>query len=337
MKKLKIFITFVAITKVFVVMLEAKEVSIAAVVSELINKPTEQVEVKYVPEVIVEAKWGKGPGEFGYKIHEHKGEDNKIYKIVIGPSCLAVDYKGEIYIFDLINKRVNVYSETGKFIRDINLEFVHDDVFPFDNLSFSEIHVDKRGYIYIRYRTDIFSWFIFDKNGRFVKRIVEKRHFYDGIVFLKRRIKELERGENLDRYYREYPDRIKSCIESLKAKLKEYEEFSKKEKVVFLDYDDLKIDDDWNMYLGEYQINSGKIKKVSTKEIKAETLSDRYNKVSKYMSDRPLEGEIDRTTKLYKGGDKYITADGTIYELVRSYDGEDFSPVVKIVKWRPKR
>jgi hypothetical protein len=65
---------------------------------------------EYVPKVIIEGKWGTGPGEFG-KQDGYERDDV--------PSSLAVDSKGNIYVLDYVNNRIQKFSEGGKHLLDI--------------------------------------------------------------------------------------------------------------------------------------------------------------------------------------------------------------------------
>ena len=110
---------------------------------------------KYVPKVIIEAKWGDGPGEFGF-IDDPEGG--------VGPSAIYV--QGErISILDGVNNRICVFSTSGQFIRNIKLELVNldkrfaphiyhnGDTIASLNPSFSTLAIDKRGNVYILARS----------------------------------------------------------------------------------------------------------------------------------------------------------------------------------------
>ena len=76
---------------------------------------TEQVQIEeFVPKVIIEGKWGTEPGEFG--IQETFG----LEKIV--PNSIAVDSKGNIYILDLINNRIQKFDSEGKHLFNISVD-----------------------------------------------------------------------------------------------------------------------------------------------------------------------------------------------------------------------
>jgi hypothetical protein len=71
---------------------------------------------EYVPKVIIEGKWGGGPGEFGRWVE--MGGEQEIYE----PSSLAVDSKGNIYILDIVNERIQKFDSDGKYIKSIPVE-----------------------------------------------------------------------------------------------------------------------------------------------------------------------------------------------------------------------
>jgi hypothetical protein len=70
---------------------------------------------EYVAKVIIEAKWGTNEGEFG---RNFLGMGTKDYK----PSSLAVNSKGEIYILDLVNNRIQKFDKDGKYLKNIWVE-----------------------------------------------------------------------------------------------------------------------------------------------------------------------------------------------------------------------
>jgi len=78
---------------------------------------TDKVPIEeYVPKVIIEGKWGTGPGQFGALADPMQAE---YYRVPQFPGSLAVNSKGEIYILDHINGRIQKFSRTGKHLADI--------------------------------------------------------------------------------------------------------------------------------------------------------------------------------------------------------------------------
>jgi len=145
----------------------------------------------YVPEVIIEGKWGSGPGEFGLFKREMSGDHGM-------PNCIEVDKKGCLYILDPANGRILKFDKDGRFIRTIDLEatgFPEGDKFhklyPFYiqqdfSIESSEIKMDNNGYLYIS-ATDRRKILKFSKNGKFLyeynlprkKSYVEEEDFSD--------------------------------------------------------------------------------------------------------------------------------------------------------------
>lgn len=83
----------------------------------LAEKPVQKQEKakgkeQYVQKVIIDAKWGKGPGEFGLMEEEGRW----------GPESLAIDNQGNIYMLDSINKRIQKFNKEGKYMASINLD-----------------------------------------------------------------------------------------------------------------------------------------------------------------------------------------------------------------------
>jgi len=85
---------------------------------------------KYVPKVIIEAKWGSGPGELGY---DPSGPG-------FGPEGFAIDSDGTIYILDGIHGSVKKYNIEGKMLAEYKYEAFN---------SGHGIVVDKQGNIYV--------------------------------------------------------------------------------------------------------------------------------------------------------------------------------------------
>lgn len=92
----------------------AQQASTAAPISstETVNGDNVPIE-EYVPKVIIEGKWGTGPGEFG-----RQSDVDYDFK----PESLAVDSKGNIYILDFVNNRIQKFSSEGKYLRSIKID-----------------------------------------------------------------------------------------------------------------------------------------------------------------------------------------------------------------------
>jgi hypothetical protein len=82
---------------------------------------------EYVPKVIIEGKWGRGPGEFGVAwtyAHDVTLPESPSGSMSepIYPGSLAVDSKGDIYILDTVNNRIQKFDKEGKYLLSIEVE-----------------------------------------------------------------------------------------------------------------------------------------------------------------------------------------------------------------------
>lgn len=82
---------------------------------EKIASQTEEAatQEKYEMKTLMEIPWGSKPGELGTKVVEG---------LAIVPDRLSVDGKGNIYIFDKANNRINKYNKSGGFIQDYKVD-----------------------------------------------------------------------------------------------------------------------------------------------------------------------------------------------------------------------
>ena len=72
---------------------------------------------EYVPKVIIEGKWGTGPGEFG-TWGQFVNSEEESYQ----PSSIAIDNQGNIYILDLVNERIQKFDSNGKYLKSLLVE-----------------------------------------------------------------------------------------------------------------------------------------------------------------------------------------------------------------------
>ncbi|MBU2528346.1 hypothetical protein KKF70_03040 [bacterium] len=86
--------------------------------AEEVKTSTGVVIEEYVPEVIIEGKWGTGPGEFGNQVDENFPGTGRVYK----PKSLAADSKGNIYILDVTNNQIQKFDKNGKYLKSIPVE-----------------------------------------------------------------------------------------------------------------------------------------------------------------------------------------------------------------------
>jgi len=77
---------------------------------------------EYVLEVVIEGEWGtvidykEDPYKFG--IYDAGVDEPKIYE----PDSLEVDSKGNIYILDFINNRIQKFEKNGRYLKSIPIE-----------------------------------------------------------------------------------------------------------------------------------------------------------------------------------------------------------------------
>lgn len=74
---------------------------------------------EYEERVVVRGRWGVGAGEFGIMY-----KDDQEYK----PESLAVDSKGNIYILDLVNNRIQKFSNDGRYLLSIPVDSLKGEV-----------------------------------------------------------------------------------------------------------------------------------------------------------------------------------------------------------------
>jgi hypothetical protein len=86
----------------------------------LAQKPStaaDQVPIEeYVPKVIIEGKWGTGPGEFGL------GASRGLEGGDVFPDEIISDDTGNIYILDKWNNRIQKFTSTGKHLENYALD-----------------------------------------------------------------------------------------------------------------------------------------------------------------------------------------------------------------------
>lgn len=97
--------------------------------------------------ITIDIPYGKGKGEVG-SISAGEGAN-------IGPKSFAVDDKGNIYICDTVNNRIQIFSSSGDYISTMSLK---------KGIFVEDIALDSKGYIYI-YDGVIGELYQYDKNG----------------------------------------------------------------------------------------------------------------------------------------------------------------------------
>ena len=76
----------------------------------------------YKSKIVIKAEWGSGANKFG--IYKKAMQDGPLGSIR-GPVAMDVDKKGNIYFFDPVNWRVNIYANNGKYKGNIKSD---DDI-----------------------------------------------------------------------------------------------------------------------------------------------------------------------------------------------------------------
>ena len=84
--------------------------------------------------VSIEIPYGSGKGEIGVSFG---GEG-----AIIGPRAFAVDDKGNIYVYDTLNNRVQIYSPNGQYQSTVPLKEEYSGMFR-------DMVVDNSGFIYL--------------------------------------------------------------------------------------------------------------------------------------------------------------------------------------------
>ena len=72
----------------------------------------------YISQEVFRAPWGSDPGQFGL-IPEAEG---------VGPQSLCLDPQGNIYVLDLVNRQVQVFTALGGFLRQMPFGILAHDL-----------------------------------------------------------------------------------------------------------------------------------------------------------------------------------------------------------------
>ncbi len=131
---------------------------------------------KYVKKVIIDAKWENGPGEFGLE---------PIDETHTWQTHLAIDNENNFYIVDANNRRINIYNQNGKFLKEVKVppEFL-THIGKDTMASISGIGVDSKENILIcgnRSGTRIVK---INKNGEIVDRYFIKGIYAEEPYFI---------------------------------------------------------------------------------------------------------------------------------------------------------
>lgn len=111
------------------------------------GQPTDSLPEKYVKKVLIEAKWGDGPGEFG------KDDNENEMGLHYGPTDIASDGKGNVYIVDFINERLQILNTAGNVLSIFKLYFVNESG---ERSFLVRMVVDEEGAIYILWKVPVY-------------------------------------------------------------------------------------------------------------------------------------------------------------------------------------
>ena len=252
-----------------------------------IDKLIESLPEKYTKQIIFKANWGHGEGEYW-----EAGDSPKV-----GPGNVYVDEKGQIYIWDVGNKRIAVYNKTGELIKYYNsLNFG----------SWSRMYIDKD--------TLFAGEFIIDINSEEITKIpweVARNHFTS----------LSGRGHNNTSWFYDLIDKIgKAELEnySINLERKKNSEILKQKKEKWIGYQLIDCDKAGNIFLlGNFTIE-GEGKATDTKSV-----------IYKYSPSYKLLSIIDINEASWNvlwGEPRilnyFIDENGDIYALIPAIEGE---------------
>lgn len=119
---------------------------------------TAQVDMDAKMEVVIKGKYGSADGEFGFKVFEDRSW--------VEPSGIAIDSKGNIYIADPLNNRIQKFDKNGKYLFKIKFD-IQLQRFPH---TIDDLAVDQEDNLYAvsRHEQKIFKY---DQNGKSTQSI----------------------------------------------------------------------------------------------------------------------------------------------------------------------
>ena len=114
-------------------------------ISELIEKQKR--------EIVFKTPWGSGATELNHLIPEEANPE--------GPMSFVIDSSGNFFVLDQVNKRVQVYSKTGKHIKTI----------PIPAVTFSDIAIGESGNLFLLDQFVYKSAVLIDDKGSILKKV----------------------------------------------------------------------------------------------------------------------------------------------------------------------
>lgn len=272
---------------------------------------------EYAPYEIIKGKWGTRPGEFGYMLIQAPGEVSEGQmpkKILVGPDCIFVSKEENVYVLDQINKRLQQFSPAGVLLTTIPLAFPKD-VITKDMAAFTEMYVDAAGFIYVSYNIGPFSWFVFDKAGALVKRLVDKKSI-------------------------EYQVRILGSVLSQKQRKEMLEGIMSDSKTLLVDVpmSSARYGKNGEIYVGNMRLKSGALTKMTSTEMKSEDIVTASQKAKGFISKAKKTIYKSEDGKQYRladiaTGEQAVSSNGEVYKIIKSSNTSNMSDF-KVIRWR---
>jgi len=137
-------------------------------------KSTKVVSGLFAKQIIIKAKWGKGPGEFKLEPFPESYE----YR-----TSFTIDEDGNVYIEDPNNQRINVFSKEGKFTKSMPIP--EQLIYTYEDKKTSLVEgvgVDKNGNIYL-VSSSTTELLASGSSGEVVLKMDEKGKVLDSLTF----------------------------------------------------------------------------------------------------------------------------------------------------------
>jgi len=152
---------------------EKKNVELIKELEEMV-KSTKVLKDLYTREVVLKAKWGKGPGEFALEPLVESGEYS---------TSFILDVNGNFYILDPNNQRINVFTKEGNFTKSIPIPEELIYTYRDEKTSLVEgVGVDHNGNVYLS-SSSTKELLTSGRSGEVVLKVNGKGEVLDRIVF----------------------------------------------------------------------------------------------------------------------------------------------------------